>query len=183
MGGFWMLKERRVYTSEFCIIPVRVQIDNRLAFLTRIREIGEHSGVTIVCLNRDMIAGYSHVKTALIHALRSWNEDRRIARSLEVEVLLYAAGTRQTGQIAPFGPDTGENNCYLCIIPPDERAITSLLGWMKEVADEDRDVLSKEKKKRLISFFSITPEELEIVGEDRIVDLVCERCALLTVNR
>jgi len=130
-----------------------------------------------------MIAGYSHVKTALIHALRSWKEERRIARTLEMEVLLYAAGTRQTGQIGPFGPEVGEHAYYLCIIPPHSQVIASLLYGMKEVLNEDWSYLSEEKKARLISFYAITPEELEVTGEDRVIDLIRERCALLTVHK
>jgi Uncharacterized conserved protein len=100
-----MLTQEHGYTDEYDIIPVRVTIKDRAEFLDLIRKTGEKYGVTIVCLNRNMIAGFEHVKTALVHAIRAWREDRMIARSLEMEVLLYAAGTRQTGQIAPFGPE------------------------------------------------------------------------------
>lgn len=178
-----MLKQERRCTREYCIIPVRVYVQDRQTFLNQIREIGEQYGVTIVCLNQNMIAGYSHVETALIHALRSWNERRKIARRLEMEVLLYAAGTRQTGKIDLFGPETGDNACYLCMMPPNPEAERSLLSWMTEIHNEDWNYLSEEKKMRLIRFYGITPEELEVTGEDRVSDLIRERCALLTVNR
>lgn len=178
-----MLIQGRKCTDEYCIIPVRVTIDDRVAFLAILRETGEQYNVTIVCLNREMIAGYGHVETTLIHALRSWKEEKRIARTLEMEVLLYAAGTRHTGQIGPFGPIVGVNNCYLCIIPPNDQAISTLLKKMEEVTNEDWSIMSEEKKRRLISFFAITPKELEITGHDRLADLISERSALLTVNR
>ncbi|ABD42167.1 hypothetical protein Mhun_2467 [Methanospirillum hungatei JF-1] len=178
-----MLTQEHGYTDEYDIIPVRVTIKDRAEFLDMIRKTGEKYGVTIVCLNRNMIAGFEHVKTALVHAIRAWREDRMIARSLEMEVLLYAAGTRQTGQIAPFGPENGINDCYLCIIPPKPEAVTSLLEGMEEVRDDDRSLMSEEKKSRLIQFFEVTSEELEVTGPDRLTDLICERCALLAVNR
>lgn len=178
-----MLTQESRYTDEYAIIPVRVFIQDRAEFLETIRKTGETYGVTIVCLNRNMIAGFEHVKTALVHAIRAWKEDRMIARSLEIEVLLYAAGTRQTGQIGPFGPEKGNNDCYLCIIPPKPEAAASLLAWMDEVRDEDWNVMSGEKTGGLIEFFGITPEELEVTGPDRVTDLIRERCALLAVNR
>lgn len=178
-----MLTQEQRYTDEYDIIPVRVTIKDRTEFLETIRKTGEKYGVTIVCLNRNMIAGFEHVKTALIHAIRACKEDRMIARSLEIEILLYAAGTRQTGQIGPFGPEKGSNDCYLCIIPPKPEAVASLLERMEEVRDEDWNVMSGEKKGKMIEFFGITPEELEVTGPDRLTDLIRERCALLAVNR
>jgi len=178
-----MLNQKNRRSEDFCIIPVRITLNDRKEFLNHIRNLGDQYDVTIICLNRDMIAGYSHVKTAMIHALRSWKEEKNIARSLEMEVLLYAAGTRQTGQIAPFGPENCINDCYLCIIPPKPEAVTSLLEVIEEVRDEDWSLMSEEKKSRLIQFFEVTSEELEVTGPDRLTDLICERCALLAVNR
>lgn len=183
MGGFRMLKQERIYTREYCIIPVRVNIQDKGEFLNRIRRTGEEYGVTIVCLNRNMIAGFKHVKIALVHAIRAWKEDHTIARSLEVETLLYAAGTRQTGQIGSFGPENGINDCYLCIIPPKTDACVSLLDWMEEIRDEDWNEIPETKARRLIQVYGITPEELEVTGMNRLTDLISERCALLAVNR
>lgn len=178
-----MLTQEHGYTNEYDIIPVRVTIKDRAEFLDLIRKTGEKYGVTIVCLNRNMIAGFEHVKTALVHAIRAWREDRMIARSLEMEVLLYVAGTRQTGQIAPFGPQIGENFYYLCITPAEKKIITVLPDWIQEVDDKDWNIISEEKKKRLVQFFGITPEEITVTGEEQLVDLICERTALLAVNR
>lgn len=178
-----MLKQGRRCTNEYCIIPVRLDILNREEFLLAIRRTGERYEVTIACLNQKMIAGFDHVETALTHAIRAWKEERMIARSLEMEILLYAAGTRQTGQIASFGPETGMNSLYLCIIPPRAEAISSLLEWMREIGDEDWNEVSPEKMRYLIRIFGITNEELEVTGADRLSDLIRERCALLTVNK
>ena len=178
-----MLNQKNRRSEDFCIIPVRITLNDRQEFLNHIRNLGDQYDVTIICLNRDMIAGYSHVKTAMIHALRSWKEEKNIARSLEMEVLLYVAGTRQTGQIAPFGPQIGENFYYLCITPAEKKIITALPDCIQEVDDKDWNIISEEKKKRLIQFFGITPEEITVTGEEQLVDLICECTALLAVNR
>ncbi|NLV28432.1 MAG: hypothetical protein GXY48_14965 [Methanomicrobiales archaeon] len=178
-----MLKQGRFFCDDYCIIPVHFSIEDKEEFLSFLRTSGEKYNVTLVCLNKNMMAGISHVKTALIHALRSWRSEKPIARSLEMEVLLYAAGKRQTGQIGPFGPDIGENSCYLCILPPSQEYYENLSARMIEVTNENWDIISADKKKRLISFFEITPEEIEITGDSKLSDLVCERTVLLTVNR
>jgi tRNA threonylcarbamoyladenosine modification (KEOPS) complex Cgi121 subunit len=45
------------------------------------------------------------------------------------------------------------------------------------------DDMTPQKEERLASLFNITQEELEVVGRDRIIDLILERIALLYVNR
>ncbi len=183
MGGLWMLKQEHIYSDEYLIIPVRVNIQDRKEFLGKVRKSGEEHDAAIVCLNREMIAGFDHVRTALEHAIRAWKEDQMIARSLEVEVLLYAAGTRQTGLIGPFGPENGTSDYYLCIIPPRPEAAAALLECMEEVNDEDWNEMPENKASRLIRAYNITPEELEVTGRDRLGDLIRERSALLAVNR
>ena len=49
--------------------------------------------------------------------------------------------------------------------------------------DEMCDDMTPQKEERLASLFNITQEELEVVGRDRIIDLILERIALLYVNR
>jgi KEOPS complex subunit Cgi121 len=49
--------------------------------------------------------------------------------------------------------------------------------------EETCDDMTPDKEARLVSLFSITQEELEVVGRDRIKDLILERIALLYVNR
>lgn len=164
------------------ISGARVEIEDTGEFLRRLREIGERTGVRIVCLNREMIAGLSHARAAIEHAMRAFEVGRGIASSLEMEVLLYAAATRQCSVAIAFGIREGVNHIYLCLIPPSGDAIRSLQEIVVFEGTQD-DPIDEERRKRLMRHFGITMEELEAVGEGRLPELVCERVALLDVYK
>jgi len=172
-----IIADGRCYLSR-----VRVFIEDKIEFLKWIRTLAEKYQIIIVCINHQMVAGQAHIETAVIHALRNREEGRAIARTPEMEILLYCAGTRQTGEVYRFGPVNGENDICLCIIPPDERCLYELFSRMKEVNDMQHDDMSAEKKADIMEWFDISQQELDLVGENRLIDLVRERTALLTVN-
>lgn len=174
--------DRQSGSDRYYIEQVAVTITDKEEFLAQLREISRKNTCTVVCLNKEIMAGRMHVETALSHAIRAWEEKRQISRSLEIEILLYAAGTRQTSLIGEFGPHAGYNLCYLCMVPPKQDAINELLGFMP-ICTDDWEAISEKKREDLMKFFFITNEEIDAVGEERLKDLVCERTALLTVNR
>ena len=45
------------------------------------------------------------------------------------------------------------------------------------------DEMTPDKEARLMTLFGITQEELDVVGRDRLNDLILERMALLHINR
>lgn len=151
-------------------------------FLSRLRNIANRHGVHIVCFNADLIAGCSHIKAAVEHAQRSVDGGDPIAKTFEMEALLYASGNRQCQDAAQFGLHGGKNRCYLCISPPSKKAKKELENMVSFV-DEDWEMIDKNKKTLLMNLFSITPEEMKVVGEERLRDLVLERVALLEVYR
>jgi len=169
--------------SEVEIHQVRFYVSDKQGFLQKLRTLGKKNQCTIICFNQHTMAGIRHVETALQFALRSFSSKTPISRSVEVEALLYAAGTRQTGFISSFGIQTGENECYLCIIPPRKELQTVFAECMKFVDAEMWEDLSPKKRNELEKNFGITETEIMITGKDRIVDLVLERVALLNINR
>lgn len=165
------------------VCQVRFFVEKLPKFLERLRSIGQDTGCALICFNRDMMAGRRHVETAIRFAERSFRSDNPISRSIEVEALLYAAGTRQTGLIGSFGIQPGMNACYLCILPPSAEAKKMLGEVMKFIEDEDWEEIATTKKEKLEEVFGITPAEIEVTGRERLVDLVLERVALLAINR
>lgn len=164
------------------IRKVTGRIDDVEGFLAQVRKVAEDHAVSIVLLDADSLVGAAHVRSALCHAFRAWREMTRISNSLEMEVLLYAAGSRQCSVAMRFGVHQGWNRMYLCICPPDHRAWERLQTVVSEV-QEDWELIDDEKSARLAELFSITKEEIAVVGRDRLQDLVLERVALLEVNR
>ncbi|PKL59542.1 MAG: hypothetical protein CVV33_07300, partial [Methanomicrobiales archaeon HGW-Methanomicrobiales-4] len=123
-------KMKREDDTEILIQQIRVSVSDISGFLAELRRIGKKHHCTLICFNREVIAGQRHSRSAIRHAERAFEEGQTIARSLEVESLLYAAGTRQTGLIGPFGIHMGMNECYLCIVPGRPDVYEELLGMM-----------------------------------------------------
>lgn len=164
-------------------LPLEVTVRDRGEFLAGIRGIADATGTRIICLDADRIAGRRHVETALRHAFRAHREGTMVARTVEMEVLCYAAGTRQTGIAADFGVRKGPMRLYCCICPPDGEAVAAIAGRYP-VSDDDGDEISPEKAARLMDLFDIGPLELEAAGgPGALRDLVVERVVLLEVKK
>ena len=158
-----------------------VMIDEPDRFLKTVREIATKSGTRIILFDADKMAGPEHALSALRHAVRSCERGEMIARSLEMEALLYAAGSRQTRVGKTFGLHAGENRCYIAVSEPVSEAWEELERVVRFVSEPV--IPDPERRKRLCDLFGITPEELAVVGEHRLTELVLERVALLDANR
>ena len=165
------------------IHQARCTVPDIREFLQNLQLIGNQYECSLICFNRQVMAGRKHVTAAVMHALRSFRSGNQIARSIEVESLLYAAGTRQTGLIGPFGIHNGINECYLCILPQNENADEKVRNLVEYADDENWEEISVEKSRALQKLFDITSEEMQVTGNSRLQDLILERVALLTVNR
>jgi Uncharacterized conserved protein len=100
-----------------------------------------------------------------------------IARTLSMEILLYVSAQRQCSLAPRFGLHEGDNFVYILIDGGDETAAKSELAKLIEDAPEVCAGVETLKKE-----FGITDAELEIVGESRISELVCERVALMEIR-
>jgi KEOPS complex subunit Cgi121 len=167
-----------------CVIrQVRLDIDDQDEFLKYIRELGECNRVNIILFNADRMAGRAHAESAITHAFRAFREGYAISNSVEMESLLYAAGSRQCQHGTGFGIHPGENRVYLCICPGNKGVQEELQQIGVYCDEEDWESLSEEKQTLLMELFGVTFEEIGVVGISRLKDLVLERVALLEVYR
>lgn len=166
---------------EFEIRYGAVTIGDPAALLALVRQIAEETGTWIVLFDADRMAGRAHAKAALLHAARSWRRGDPIARTFEMEALLYAAGTRQTRIGRTFGLHEGENRCWIAVAPPNDRAWGRLADLIR--FEPEPCGVEPEGRQRLCDLFGVTAAELEVVGEERLHELVLERVALLDANR
>jgi len=170
--------------STYEIRAARCSIDNKSVFLQMLRATAEKFNIHLICFNADMLAGRKHAESAVLHAVRSFEAGNTISNTLEMEALLYAAGSRQCNVAASFGIHEGENHLWVCSYP-------HVAGWWEALTPPLRfhdakswDNIDFKKRELLMQLYGITREELESVGtRDRIVDLVLERVALLDVLR
>jgi len=169
-------------SEDFEIVQAVILMPQPEGLIDLIREIGSRHGCHIVCLDAERLAGREHAWMAAQYGIRSWRRGNAIADSLEMEVLLYAGGTRQTSIARTYGIGPGTRNLYLCFIPSIGGAGKELEALVKLVTD-DWNKLSEEKIVRLMELFGITKVEREVVGERRFANLVLERVALLDVYR
>lgn len=159
-----------------------VTVDDPATVLAVIRAIAKKYSTHIILFDQDRMAGQAHAEKALAQAARSCREKRMIARTFEMEALLYAAGSRQCTVGRGFGIHEGENRCFLCLCPEVPEAWDTLGAHITCTPDQET-AISPEKRALLMDLFSITETELEVVGEDRLSELVLERVALLEVYR
>lgn len=168
---------------EYGIRSAIVTVAELGAFLQQLRGISRTHEVAIVCFNAENMAGLRHAEAALVHALRSFSGGSPIARRLEMEALLYAAGTRQCADTTAFGIHEGRNRAYICCCPP-RPGIWDALSHLLQFVDDVEDASDPEKSVRLRRLFSISDEEITAAGgESRLQDLVIERVALLDAYR
>lgn len=157
-------------------------IEDRTAFLHTLRTIAETCDTHIICFNADMLAGMCHAHTAMFHSVRSFNKGTMVSKTLEMEALLYAAGSRQCSLAAQFGVHAGKNNLYVCCYPTSEK-VWDALSSVICIVEDSLSSIDSEKKIYLMDLFGITQDELATTTGDRIIDLVLERIALLEVYR
>lgn len=165
------------------ISQVRMFVENRDLFLSRLRQIATRWNTRIILFDASRIAGKAHVEAALFHAFRAQREMTMISSSVEMEALLFASGSRQIVHGMAFGIHEGANASYLCLCPGVSDAMADIREYCTPADNEDWEPVSDEKEALLCSLFSITPEELVVVGPERIKELVLERVALLEVYR
>jgi KEOPS complex subunit Cgi121 len=157
-------------------------IEDRAVFLNTIRTIGETYDTHIICFNADMLAGMRHAHTAMCHALRSNNLDLMISKTLEMEALLYASGSRQCSLAAHFGVHLGKNHLYVCCYPKSD-GVWNALTPVVHIIEDTWSCINSQKQASLVKLFDITGDELSTIQGDRFIDLVLERIALLEVYR
>ena len=165
------------------IRAARCTIRNTAAFLRDLRAVAATCDTHIICFNADLIAGRVHAATAVARAIRAFDDGITISNTLEMESLLFAAGSRQCNIAALFGAHVGENRVYICCYPARVEVWTALESLFCFV-QESWDTIDPEKRERLMETYAISADEITAAGGDgRIVDLVLERVALLQVIR
>ncbi|RPI40762.1 MAG: hypothetical protein EHM53_00640 [Methanoregulaceae archaeon] len=153
------------------------------SFLRDIRSVATCHDTHIICFNADMIAGSVHAAAAVARAVRACESGDTISNSLEMESLLFAAGSRQCTIAASFGIHAGDNRVYISCYP-DRAAVWVALESLFHFVQEGWETIDPEKRNLLMITYGISLEEIGAAGGNgRIVDLVLERVALLQVMR
>ncbi|MDE2517871.1 MAG: KEOPS complex subunit Cgi121 [Methanocorpusculum sp.] len=153
----------------------KASVSDTAAVLAQVNAIAKKTASTIVLFDAEKIAGPDHIRSAVRHAERSFASGKPVARTLAMEILLYASGQRQCSLAPRFGLHAGENVLFVVMFGGDAELARELLSGI--VSFEEHGV--RATRAVLMEEFGITAEEIEVVGEDRIGELVIERVALM----
>jgi KEOPS complex subunit Cgi121 len=148
-------------------------------FLDELDAVRDDHDVVAQAFDARYIVSRLHVEEAVKKARRSFDRGENVADTLSMEVLLYAAGTRQIDVATRMGLRPGEHDAVLVVDGgSEEDAVDDILSLTHEPETFDYG-----DEGRLLDFFGLTDEEVDAVGKDRLESLVLERVAVLDVNK
>ncbi len=163
-----------------CILEGTILIHDLDEFLHKVKKISKEKSAVIQALDADKLAGEEHIRFAVEKAINSFKTGRNIASDLSMEIMLYAAGTRQISKAMRSGVHKGQNSIVLVAIG-DKQRLSSFDKIFTEISPMPVLQYNETKKETIMKAFNITKEELEAVGDEKIPGLVLERVALVDV--
>ncbi|WP_458207390.1 KEOPS complex subunit Cgi121 [Haladaptatus sp. NG-SE-30] len=166
------------------LVEGRIEINDLDAFLARLGAIGEEFNCAVQAFDARYVAGRKHLESAVEHANRAFDREENVARDRAVEILLYAAGRRQINQALEMGVSEGEQPVVVVIDAEQGGMDKQEQKAAEEVTQllEPAETLGQTDRERLFEFFDISEQELTATGAT-LTDLVCERVALLEVEK
>lgn len=161
---------------EFMLVGVRVRVGDPAAFVERLRSAASGLGLDVQAFDADMVFGRDHIASALEHARRAFERGTNVASSLMMEVLVYAAGERQISTaLDKMGVKEGKDG--VVILAVGEGDVDRLLEELRLRRDDSLI----DGKAEMLAVFGITERELETVPDDRVMDLVLEKVAMVDI--
>ena len=126
------------------------------------------------------VASTDHLRSAAEKAVRSTNRGENVAESIDMEILLYAAGTRQI-----------DDALEIAVSPPCEAVMTVTAEPGETACREVESVLEDAREieehsgnwSDIVRYFDIPEEEIGSVGSHKLETLVLERVALLDIDK
>ncbi|WP_049969198.1 KEOPS complex subunit Cgi121 [Haladaptatus cibarius] len=163
------------------VVEGRVTIDDLDDFLSHIGDIADESDCAIQAFDARYVAGRDHLESAVEHANRAFDRGENVARDRAVEILLYAAGRRQINQGLEMGVSTGKQQVVVVVDGKQEddenKAVAAIFDLI-----EPADTLGNPDCEIIFDFFDVSERELAATSAS-LTDLVCERVALLEVEK
>ena len=180
------------------LVEGRADIADLDAFLDRLGEIGEQHDCAVQAFDADLVVGREHLRVAAERASRALDRGENVARDPAVEILLYAAGRRQIERALRVGVEEGERDVVVVVhgfedaadgaktdeADADEAAAADAVRDLLASGDTDTEIASADRidREAVREFFDVSDAELAAT-DATLADLVCERVALLDVEK
>lgn len=159
------------------IVGVTGKIDSIEQMMDKLRRFEASHNCTVQIFRADRIFGELHLKVAVEHAQRSFEQSRNRSKHLGIEILLYCAAERQIKNAIELLGITDETR-EMAIVTLGEAPEKELLTRLGLERDDSVLVGNKEPEA-----FGITLDEINAVGDDRLIDLILEKMALSELER
>ena len=168
-----------------------IKIEDVKSFLDDIRR--KTGGVSVQFFNANLIAGTEHLYFAALNALKAFEGNLNISKSLAVETLLYASAQRQIRKaVELLGIKADSSEVAVLVLAETETKVRETLKDISEfiqgVRDDDVIELSDEKFEMIKEFFGISELELQAklkkkeFEKEALINLVIEHMALLVIK-
>ena len=156
-------------------------VDDVDAFVARLDDCAA-ADCAVQAFDARYVAGRDHLERAVELANRAVSRGENVARDRAVEILLYAAGRRQIHRALEMGVDEGRAPVVVVVDCGDDAAAESATVDRVRAELEPATTLDRCDENRVRTFFDVGDAELAAADAD-LADLVCERVALLVVER
>jgi len=142
----------------------------------------------------DSIAGFDHLRFAVINALTAFKNKLAISNSVAMETLLYASARHQIkDSLERLGINSKSSRVAVLILTETLEQASTILNSVSKLLQGKRDdsviEFTDEKIGRIERFFGISQLEIETrnkekrEGKEALIDLVIEHMALLAAQR
>ncbi|WP_455393054.1 KEOPS complex subunit Cgi121 [[Eubacterium] cellulosolvens] len=154
--------------------------------LKRTLEFSKDNELVIQLFNADFVYGKDHLISAFEHAERAFAQKTAISSTLGMEILLYASGEYQIMNAINKVGITKDTKSIAIALQGEVKDLNSVLeaffAKLKSGGIElERDDGVLVGDKNTLERFGISKDELAAVPEDRWLELVLEKVALLDI--
>lgn len=169
-----------------------VKITDRDNLISTIQ--GSVKNACLQFFNAASIAGWEHLFFAALNALKAFDSNINISKSLAIETLLFASAQRQIKKaVKLLGINSESSQVVVLVITNTQKKIEEVLETVSELISGERDdsviELTNEKVEVIKRLFGIS--EIEFGSKVKnwsskrkaLVDLVIEHIALLVTQR
>ncbi|NYZ76647.1 hypothetical protein H0N98_05370 [Candidatus Micrarchaeota archaeon] len=161
---------------EFRVVPARTKFKDVEELLSRMKQVSERRRAVIQAFDPDMVLSENHLIFSAHHAFKAFAEKRAIAKKIESELLLWAAGTRRIGEAVKKVGVKDAGKVVFLVQKGKEEALKDLGAE----PDEKLMRMNREKASRIVHSFGISEAACRCYP---LEELLLEKIAMLRLEK
>lgn len=153
-----------------------------------LQDLSKKNDLAIQIFDAGFIYGKDHLISAYEHAERAIAQEKAISNNIGMEILLYASGEYQIkNALSKLGIKENTKNVAMAIIGEIKNPDAVLEDFFSKLNSEGIDLVRDDEvligDKSTLQRFGLSKEELAAVPEERWLELVLEKVALLDIQK